>query len=334
MRLKEPFKIVKSTGYNYIFNMKNGFFVRWGKSKDDDPPFSPFGPELLDIEVSTICHGGCEWCYKSNKKEGKKMTFNTFKKVLDKVPPILTQVAFGVGDLDANPDLWKMFEYCRQKMVIPNITINGNDINGDLAKKLTKNCGAVAVSHYNDDKCFNAVKLLTDKGLKHVNIHKLVCGETEKDCYALFEKCKSDLRLKRLNAILLLSLKRKGRGVKFHALESSRFSRLVNYALRNKISIGFDSCSTHNLLKAVKDNDNYETFNLMVEPCESSCFSYYINVEGIGYPCSFLEGENGYRGINIKEIPDFLKDAWYHDFTVNFRNKLLKNNRICPQFKI
>lgn len=38
-------KIVRSKGYNYEFNKKTGFFARWGKVKEDDPLFSPFGPE-------------------------------------------------------------------------------------------------------------------------------------------------------------------------------------------------------------------------------------------------------------------------------------------------
>ena len=59
LKVKENLKILKGADYNYIFNLDNGFFARWGKTKEDDPQFSPIGPELLDIEVSTICHRAC-----------------------------------------------------------------------------------------------------------------------------------------------------------------------------------------------------------------------------------------------------------------------------------
>jgi hypothetical protein len=69
-------KVVKSPGYNYLFNVKNGFFARWGKTIEDDPDFSPLGPEILDFEISTICNGGCSFCSPSgilvNTPDGKK----------------------------------------------------------------------------------------------------------------------------------------------------------------------------------------------------------------------------------------------------------------------
>jgi hypothetical protein len=56
----------KSEDYNWIFNTDNGSFCRWGKTIHEDPKFSPIGPEILDLEISTICHGPrnipCPWC--------------------------------------------------------------------------------------------------------------------------------------------------------------------------------------------------------------------------------------------------------------------------------
>jgi len=43
-------KAFRSPIYNYIFDKKTGFFVRWGKTLEDDPPFSPYGPELEKIK--------------------------------------------------------------------------------------------------------------------------------------------------------------------------------------------------------------------------------------------------------------------------------------------
>ena len=95
-------KKVRSDNYNYDFDTDNGFFARWGATPKDDPCIAP-APEILDIEVSTICHGigtPCKFCYKSNTGVGENMTFNTFKKIFDNMPSHLTQIAFGIGSLN------------------------------------------------------------------------------------------------------------------------------------------------------------------------------------------------------------------------------------------
>jgi len=56
-------KSVRSETYNYKFRKEDGFFVRWGKTLEDDPEFSPVGPEILDMEISTgRCSAGCKFC--------------------------------------------------------------------------------------------------------------------------------------------------------------------------------------------------------------------------------------------------------------------------------
>ena len=64
---KENKKILSSTGYNYIYDKRTGFFMRWGKTLEDDPQFSPYGPELVDMELSINgCPNNCPFCYKNN----------------------------------------------------------------------------------------------------------------------------------------------------------------------------------------------------------------------------------------------------------------------------
>jgi len=203
-----------------------------------------------------------------------------------------------------------------------------------MAEKLVKFCGAVAISHYDDEVCFNAVKLLTDKGLSQVNVHKLAASETETSCYALLNAVKTDARLKRLNAVILLGFKKKGKRNTYNPLRSHKFRLLVQYAINNRIHIGFDSCSANKFLEAVKNNPNYKRYKMMSEPCESTCFSMYINVDGITYPCSFLEGENGFKGINILSCKNFHKDIWLSPSFCEFRKNLIKINRNCPHFNI
>ena len=159
-------KVALGEDYKYIFNKDNGNFMRWGKTPKDDPNYSPIGGEILDIEVTTQCNGIngklCPFCYKSNTPDGKNMSLDTFKSILDKMGVQLTQVAFGAdSEASSNPELFQMAEYCREKGVVPNITVA--NISDETADRLASVMGAVAVSRYDDkDACYDSVKKLTD----------------------------------------------------------------------------------------------------------------------------------------------------------------------------
>jgi len=333
-------KTVKSPEYNYIFNDETGFFLRWGKSLEDDPLYSPYGPEILDIEISTICSHGCSFCYKTNKSEGINMTYETFTSMFEKFPSNLTQIAFGIGDIDGNPDLYDIMDYCNLKKVIPNITINGTRMTPGHYDSLSQLCGAVAVSLYDYDTCYNAVKELTDRGMKQVNIHCLLAVETLEKCYQVLKDVKTDERLSGLNAVVFLILKPKGERNHFTQVkDKEEFKRLIDFALKAEVGFGFDSCTASSFLEAVSTEPNYDTYNLLSEPCESTLFSYYINVEGKGFPCSFTESVSPYNGIDILKVEDFMLEVWNHEETLSFRNKVLSNLdcrgcRMCPQYDL
>jgi hypothetical protein len=332
-------KICNTPNYKYIFNKIDGKFIRWGETLKDNPEYSPVGPELLDIEISTICHQGCAHCYKSNTSKGENMSFETYKQLFSKFPQSLTQVAFGIGSIDANPDLWKILKYTRDNGIIPNITINGSRMTPEYYDLLVKYCGAVAVSCYDKDICYNTIKELTDRGLKQVNIHALLAEETYSRCLRLIEDSKNDERLIKLNAIVFLFLKPKGKRNNFHKLEHlDLYKFLINYSFQYGARIGFDSCSAPAFIKAIKNRPDFEHLETLTEPCESTLFSLYINTFGLAFPCSFCEGE-GIRGINVLKCGDFLKDVWFKPQTAQFRKKLLDNKdengcRNCPQFNL
>lgn len=338
-------KECSSSDYNFKFNKINGYFARWGKTEEDDPKYAP-SPEILDIEVTTKCNGidgkVCPFCYKSNTPNGENMSFETFKTILDKFPPILTQIAFGADShATSNPDLFKMMEYARKKRIIPNITVA--QISEDTASKLASLCGAVAVSRYeNKNVCYDAVKSLTDKGMTQINIHQMISKETYSQAMETLKDTLTDERLRKLNAVVFLSLKQKGRGTKYNQLSTKEFKDLVDFALSNQIRIGFDSCSAYKFLQAVKDNENFEFFEKISEPCESSLFSSYIDVKGRFFPCSFSEEIEGWEdGIDVVNCNNFVKDVWNNSKTISFREKLLKTSdgnsikcRECPLYKI
>lgn len=339
----ETVKALKSPDYNYIFDKNNGYFARWGKTEDDDGNFEIGLPEIADIEISTICSGisaPCKFCYKSNTSKGEYMSIDIFKKVFEKLPPTITQIAFGIGDIDGNPDLWKIMEHCRNNGIVPNITINGARMTKEYFDNLAKYCGAVACSVYDKELTYNAIKELTDREMSQINIHFMISEETINKAYEVLHDIKNDARLSKMNAIVFLSLKTKGNAKKgYTQLNQEKFNMLSDFAIENNIRIGFDSCSSFKFFNAIEANKSFtEVFKQnmyeCVEPCESSVYSSYINVEGKYFPCSFCENVDGWDGLDVISSNDFIKDIWYHPMTINFRKKLLDNKRDCPIYKI
>lgn len=361
----EKAKIVKSDNYNLLFRKTDGFMARWGKTEKDDPDMAP-APEILDIETTTTCYGvpcaekdengviipgkmgkrsPCRFCYKSNGPVGKNMSFETFKNVLDKVSAsgLLTQIAIGADSeaVSNGEDLWKMMEYTRNKGIVPNITVA--NISNETADKLVKFCGAVAVSRYeNKDVCYDSVERLTSRGLSQCNIHVLVSEETFDWIMETLNDRLTDPRLANMRAIVLLSLKRRGRGKGFTPLSAKKFKQIVDFAFENNISVGFDSCSCVRVLKAIEDHPSFDMILQQSEPCESSCFSSFCDVDGVFFPCSFTQGYGGWEeGISVVDCQDFVKDIWNNPKVKEFRKNLLatkdKNKfscRTCPLFEI
>lgn len=343
-------KKLHSPQYNFVFDPKTGHFMRWGKTIHDNPLYSPIGPEILDIEVSTVCHGvngPCKHCYKSNTPKGDHMSFKTFKTIFDKIPRTLTQVAFGVGDLCANQDLLDMLKYCRTNTynpgVVPNITIHGGDLTDEWVSNLATYCGGVAVSVYEPkDVAYDAVKRLTDAGIQQVNLHMLVSEETYERCLMVIHDAKHDPRLAKLKAILFLTLKPKGVRNKLNAIASiAKYKAIVDAAQENNIVFGFDSCSAPLFLAAVKDSPNFSLYSNFAESCESNLFSAYINVDGMYWHCSFTEDHPLWRGISMLDVEDFLKDVWYNPEVEKFRTQLLTQPgylqhdcRLCPVYNL
>ena len=266
-------KRYSSDDFNYFFDKRNGFTALWGRTKEEDPVFAPF-PVILDFEITTKCNGvgnngPCKFCYKSNTDKGEYTPFEIAKQIIDKMPRVLTQIAFGLdAKCESNPDWFDIFQYARKSGFIPNVTVA--DISEETAQKLASVCGAVACSRYeNKNYCYDSIEKLTRNGLKQVNIHILLSKETEGWVYETINDAKTDPRLKGLNAIVFLSLKKKGRGQGFHSLDKADFKKIIDYALENEISFGFDSCSANKFLESVKDSPKFEQFKQCSEPCES-----------------------------------------------------------------
>jgi len=260
------------------------------------------------------------------------------KRVLDRVQPYIMQIAFGVvSPMESHPEIWDIFAECRSRGIVPNVTINQR-LNEETAKNIAKYCGAVAVSVNADNKeiAYDAIKLLSvENRMKQVNIHYTIHSNNYDFAFDVMKDMKTDSRLINMNALVFLSLKQKGAGKGLLQLSQEKFETIVDYAMENELSIGFDSCGAHKFLESVKNRDDYERLKQICEPCEQSLFSSYINVFSEYFPCSFIEGENGWEnGINVANCYNFIENVWMSERVKKEREKLLKCSRNCPYFKI
>lgn len=344
--------------FNMLFLKENGYTAKWGKTFEENPDYCPYGNEIADIEITTICRGirnsdgvrkPCGFCYKANSSKGSYMSFDTFKKIFDLInqPKTMTQIAFGVdAECETNPDVWKIMDYCIANNVTPNVTVA--DITEETAENIVMRCGACAVSAYERDKnrCYDSIKLLTEKAKQlgknnfEVNIHLLVSAETSNFVKEVINDRTTDNRLKDMNAIVLLSLKQKGRGVAFHKMDNDIRREVINNLLDKGISFGMDSCGANFFLDAIRGRDNYKRLEQMVENCEAFCFSLYINTDGKLFPCSFMDGEGEWKdGIDLASMQDFTKDVWEHKRVLEWRNKSIECIKCngcnsCPHYDV
>lgn len=360
-------KIFNSPEYHYRFNYDTGFMIEWGRTTDENPNWCKYGPTILDIEVTTICKGPngipCPFCYKCNTPKGHNMSLERFKEVLDAMPETLTQVAFGAdAQATSNPDLWAMMEYCREKKVVPNITVA--DIDWPIAYKLQHHCGAVAVSAYNHvgfDVCFDSIERLCDsvimnkfdhctrprtradfiKGGMAINIHYMISEQTADGAMRLMDAYENDYRLEYVNAIVFLHLKKKGRGAGYDIISDEAYKKIVDYAFEHNIPIGFDTCGAGKFNIYVNEHmpEKKEAFDSCIESCCAGRLSCYINEHGEYFPCSFMEGTEGdwAHGIKVTKDIDFVNDVWYNRRVKEFGYSALKcgqENKGCPYWEV
>ena len=363
MKLKETptNKIISSTFYNSILNKVSGKFIRWGKTTENNPSWCEFGPEILDIEISSVvdkkevvlnentiltsgaCNGrGCkQFCYKDNGTGNftAHMSLIGFKKILDKLPKTVGQIAFGITSLNSHPELWKIFEECRNNDIVPNLTINGIDVSNDNAKELKRYCGAVAVSvnKVNQEEAFNTIQLLSQTyHMNQINIHYVLSEQTHEDALFLIKEASEDERLDKLNAIVFLMYKHKNKSCKYDSLlDVAKYKELVETANKYGIGIGMDSCSSDMYLASIKNDKHFEELKQCVEPCESGKFSWYIDYKGEAFPCSFCPGENKWEsGIDIYKVNNFVDEVWMNKRVKEWRLNLSDRKRSCPIFKL
>lgn len=337
--LRYPFRAIYSQSYNSVLDMRTGFFHRYGRTKNEEPKWCQFGPEIADIEISTgDCSGGCPHCYKSNvASNGKHMSERTFQSILEMLPDTVGQIALGVTDPDRHPQLVDILRACREYDIVPNLTVSAPGCRQLSTISAIRNlAGAVAVSVYEHVGLEESVRLIEQ--LSEMNIHRTenplqvnVHLLYHKDNIAFVKRAMDALAGVRFRAVVLLGLKPMGLAKDMAPATYEQFAEIVSHGLARGFALGSDSCSAHKFLRYAEEHPGLDIRREWIEPCESSLFSIYIDVDGIAYPCSFSVGK--VDGVEMLTKPDFVY-VWTSQPFAEFRKKLLENDRHCPLYEI
>lgn len=317
----------KNDKYAILFNTKNGTEVTTGINGYDDP-FVLNIPSLLDIGIMGTCSHKCKFCYQGHQ-DRPNMKLSDFKRIINEVAYHTNQVALGGhGDPNQHPHFKEIIEYCCHKKVVPNYTTSGIGLSTEQIE-ISKLCGAVAVSDYEQSYTNSAIQNLIDADIT-TNIHQIYSNETHTKCIGILDGVipstwKFDYS--KLNAVVFLLFKPHGAGKLLKHLiptdEQIKYIASKIFCPKSSFKIGMDSCLVNHVINY---GNPTEIQKLALDTCEASRMSAYISPNMKFMPCSFANESKW--GITIK---DSLHTIWNDSIPFNvFRDKLSQHHDCCP----
>lgn len=334
----KPDKHFVNDDYEIYFDSSTGFEIMTGVNGKKDP-FSLVLPSLLDVGVMGTCEHKCAFCYQGHLNQDN-MALDDFKTIIDQIKHHTNQVALGGrGDPNLHPNFKEIIEYARQNNVVPNYTTSGMGLT-DEHIEISKLCGAVAVSEYQSDFTYEALRRFMDAGVK-TNIHIIFSQHTFDLCTKIlygynpwerqtFGKKESRVNIQKLNAVIFLLFKPAGAGSELIGMrptdyQFNRFSELI-FESKAMFKVGMDSCLVNHVIRKTQPN---QLQSLSIDTCEGARMSAYITPDMIMMPCSFADHDQW--GIKINHGKKDINYIWNRSNKFKqFRSMLKKTKDRCP----
>jgi hypothetical protein len=323
-------KKIKTNKYIILFNGITGVEILSGINGNEDP-FVLDSPSMIDIGIMGHCLNNCEICYQGNISI-PNMKLEDFKTIIDQCKDHINQVALGgKGDPNKHENFKEILEYCRKNNVVPNYTTSGNGLTDKEVEISKKFCGAIAVSSYNQDFTYTALKKFMDAKVK-TNIHFVVSNQTINIALRIlngYDVWDKKVNLKKLNAVVFLLFKPQGNGEgrKDLCLTNDNVKLFADFLLnpKAKFKIGCDSCFINKISQVRELTENEK---VCVDTCEGSRMSCYISPDMRFMPCSF--GDKLKYGVQITKRNN-IQNIWNKGKPfLKFRKVLEQNPMSCP----
>lgn len=321
-------KIIETGRYVIIFNVENGKEIMFGK-RDFPDPFILDYPNLIDIGIMGHCPNKCKFCYQGGQEQ-PNMRLEDFRRIIDESKTYTNQVALGGrGDPNLHENFGEIVGYARENVVVPNYTTSGLGLTSEHIE-ISKMCGAVAVSDYDQDFTHSALQRLMDSDIK-TNLHFLLSKESLEKAVNILkgnDVWGGKIDLDRLNAVIFLLFKPQGRGKKLKnwTLTNDDLKEFIDLRLEGKTNfkIGMDSCLVNRITQTTTLTKMEEMF---LDTCEAARMSCYISPDMMLMPCSFADKDK--YGVSLKDAS--IEDAWKLSLAfVKTRLMLEENKERCP----
>ena len=246
--------------------------------------FTPEFAESMDVTITTVCNGGCPYCYLGCTEQGKHADLNN--PIFDTVHTG-TEMAINANDL-THPDLEDFLIRMKDKGVFVNITINQKHLTPNIEKLKDWQDRQliwgirVSLTNSKDIKLFEAIEQLDN-----VVIHVIDGCFSKEDIENL-----SNNNIK----LLILGFKHKGRGVDYYNSHKEEvdnniaFLRDHLYDYRTKYNgFAFDNLALEDLDMQSKIDPKQWALYHMGEEGE---FTMFLSATDNTYAISSMETEN------------------------------------------
>ncbi len=321
-------KLVETDEYAIVFNPKTGEEILTGINGHKDP-FTLEYPSMLDIGIMGHCDNACSFCYQGNKWE-ENMSLEGFKLIVDQSKDYTNQIALGGrGDPNQHEHFADILEYATQNNIIPNYTTSGINLTDDQITASARFCGAVAVSMYEHDYTWKALRKLMEAGVK-TNIHYVLTKNNIVDACKIIQGddiWEGNVDLDKLNAVVFLLFKPAGSGKDLDWSPTKNQLRIFAELIKKpdtKFKIGMDSCLINKVAQA---RDLTKLEEMYADTCEGGRMSCYITPDERLLPCSF--GDHDKYGTDISK--GNIQEVWKKAKPFNdFRYILIRNQACCP----
>lgn len=260
----------------------------------------PEFPESIDLKITNMCDLECKFCHENSVIDGKHGNFENIKNILNGMSKG-TEIAIGGGNPLVHPKIIEILKFCKEKQLIPNMTINYLHIDKyiDLINYIIDNnlVYGIGISYNKSIK-----KEIIDKINNKTNIvfHLIVGIHNLNDVL----KLKSILQNPK---ILFLGYKHKGRGKNF-----------FNSIVEKEINTFYNECEElTNIKKGLLSFDNLaleqtefprffsQKYNDIHFMGEEGQFTFYINSVDMKFAQSSTEEIQ--FDIKNKDIKDMFK---------------------------
>jgi len=142
MRLRKYYDFLRSNNVFFKTSMYQSMKImlnvfKFLKSNTNKPLIVNNKPVIAQIEPTSECNLDCQMCVR--KKIGVPigtMSFENFKKILDKLDSLFKLHLSGQGESFLNPEIFKMIKYANNRGIIVYFATNGTLLTPSINKKL------------------------------------------------------------------------------------------------------------------------------------------------------------------------------------------------------